>query len=263
MKISIVTISFNQKQYLRQAIESVLNQGYSDLEYILVDPGSTDGSRELIQSYSRFPIRTIFETDSGPADGLNRGFSRASGELFGFLNADDVLLPGALKCVAAFFENSPDCNLVFGNGFVIDEEGSRQRHIIARDFTMDRYFHGGSRFLQQSTFFRRAAFEQIGGFNAANRTSWDGELFVRMVGHGTKVGYIDADLAEFRIHANSISGSGRSYDAYKMDSERLFREFYGRKWGLGDKLQQVAYRAEAVLIHLGSYLSENSRKVNQ
>lgn len=263
MKFTLVTISFNQKQYLQQAMESVLKQGYSDVEYILVDPGSTDGSRELIQSYSRFPIRTIFETDSGPADGLNKGFSRASGELFGFLNADDVLLPGALKCVADFFAKSPDCDLAFGNGYVIDEEGKRQRHIIARNFTMGRYFHGGSRFLQQSTFFRRAAFEQLGGFNHANRTSWDGELFVRMVSSGAKIGYIDADLAEFRIHANSISGSGRSHGAYKADSERLFREFYGRKWGLGDKLQQVAYRAEAVLIYLGSYLSGNSRKVNQ
>src|SRR3974390_2320485 len=104
MKISIVTLSFNQRDYLQQALDSVLSQDYSNLEYIVVDPGSIDGSRELIRSYGARIAHTIFEPDRGAADGLNRGFASATGDVFGFLNADDILLPGSLKRVASFFE---------------------------------------------------------------------------------------------------------------------------------------------------------------
>ena len=94
MKISVVTISFNQAKYLRQCIDSVLNQNYQNIEYIIVDPGSTDGSRQIIESYGDRVIK-IFEKDAGPADGLNMGFSRATGDIFYFINSDDYVLPGA------------------------------------------------------------------------------------------------------------------------------------------------------------------------
>ena len=93
MKISIVTVSFNQADYLEQAIRSVVEQDYSDIEYIVVDAGSTDGSREIIE---RDRIATVvFEPDREPADGLNKGFARATGDIFGYINADDAYLPGA------------------------------------------------------------------------------------------------------------------------------------------------------------------------
>ena len=94
MRISIVTLSYNQRTFLREAIDSVLQQDHPDLEYIVVDPGSTDGSREFIRSYGEQVAQVVFEPDQGAADGLNKGFSRATGEVFGFLNADDYLLPG-------------------------------------------------------------------------------------------------------------------------------------------------------------------------
>ena len=93
MKISIVTLSFNQRAYLQEAMDSVLSQDYPNLEYIVVDPGSSDGSRETDQQL--WPDRShIFEPDRGAADGLNKGFARATGDVFGFLNADDLLFPG-------------------------------------------------------------------------------------------------------------------------------------------------------------------------
>jgi glycosyltransferase involved in cell wall biosynthesis len=100
MRISIVTLSYNQRAFLQDAIDSILQQGYPDLEFIVVDPGSTDGSRELFRSYGEQISHVIFEPDRGAADGLNKGFGLASGEVFGFLNADDFLLPGALHRVA-------------------------------------------------------------------------------------------------------------------------------------------------------------------
>ena len=97
MKFSIVTVSFNQRQYLEEALASVLGQDYPAIEYIVVDPGSTDGSRELIESFRDRLASMIFEPDQGAADGLNKGFQQASGDIFAFLNSDDVLLPGAMK----------------------------------------------------------------------------------------------------------------------------------------------------------------------
>ncbi len=178
MKFSVVTVSFNQRQYLEEALTSVLAQDYPAIEYIVVDPGSTDGSRELIESFRDRLASMVFEADQGAADGLNKGFQRASGDIFGFLNSDDVLLPGAMKTVSRAFEQNPDCDIVMGNGFIVDAMGKRIRRIRAAGFTLDRYFYGGATWLQQATFFRRTAFEQVGGFNVNNRSCWDGELVV-------------------------------------------------------------------------------------
>ena len=103
MKLSVVTVSFNQRQYLEEALISVLAQDYPAIEYIVVDPGSTDGSRELIECFRDRLASILFETDQGAADGLNKGFQRASGDIFGFLNSDDVLLPGAMKSISRAF----------------------------------------------------------------------------------------------------------------------------------------------------------------
>ena len=224
MKISIVTLSYNQLTFLGDAIESILRQGYPDLEYIVVDPGSTDGSRELLRSYEEQISRLIFERDQGAADGLNKGFASATGEIFGFLNADDFLLPGALHRVSEFFKSHPQCDIAMGNGNVVDAHGQTLRHVRARDFTVRRYLYGGTRWLQQSTFFRRKAFLRSPGFNTENRTSWDGELFVSMAHMGATVGYINADLAAFRIHDASISGPA----GWRTLIGRIAGAFFGR-----------------------------------
>jgi glycosyltransferase involved in cell wall biosynthesis len=260
MKISIVTLSFNQSGYLGEAIESVVGQGYPDLEYILVDPGSTDGSRELIRSFGGLISQTVFESDKGAADGLNKGFAKATGEVFGFLNADDLLEPGSLHRVAEFFDRHPQCDIAFGNGYVIDGNGKRVKHYKARDFTARRYFYGGSQWLQQSTFFRPEIFRRVGGFNVENRTCWDGELFVTMVNEGARAGYIDADLGEFRIYPASLTGSGRMKEQYVADSRRVFRQVRGRSWKVADEIWRCLYRAEGVAIRIGATLQRFAGK---
>src|SRR5258708_2417562 len=123
MKLSIVTISLNQEKFLERAILSVLNQASVSLEYIIVDAGSKDGSREIIERYRARLAHVIFEPDAGPADGLNKGFARATGELFGYINADDFYLPGGLAKAVAAMECRPDAAAIVGNGFVVDAEG--------------------------------------------------------------------------------------------------------------------------------------------
>jgi glycosyltransferase involved in cell wall biosynthesis len=252
MKFSVVTVSFNQRPYLEEALRSVLEQDYPAIEYIVVDPGSTDGSRELIEGFRAQLAHLLFEPDQGAADGLNKGFQHATGEIFGFLNSDDVLLPGALRSVARVFAQNPDCDIVMGNGFTIDAQGKRIRRIRAAGFSLDRYFYGGATWLQQATFFRRAAFEAVGGFNVINRSCWDGELLVDMVRKGARVKYLNQDLALFRIHAQSITGSRRHSQMMKADAGRMFSLVRGRPWTAMDTLRTYLFRIERILTHPGA-----------
>jgi glycosyltransferase involved in cell wall biosynthesis len=243
MKISIVTVSFNQARYLGEAMDSVLEQRYPELEYIVVDPGSTDGSRELIDARAELVTHRVYEPDRGAADGLNKGFAHATGEVFGFLNADDLLYPGSLQAVAEHFERHPECDIVFGDGDKVDQDGRRLKHFHAANFTVGRYCYGGAVWLQQSTFFRERVFRKSAGFNVSNRTCWDGELFVTMVRQGARVGYLPRALAGFRIHPESISGSGRLTQLYLEDCRRIFRDLYGRDWNRADAVRGFGYRA--------------------
>ena len=252
MKFSLVTISFNQGQYLEEALNSVLTQDYPDIEYIVVDPGSKDGSRPLIQRYAGQLAHIVFEPDGGAADGLNKGFQRATGEIFAFLNSDDVLLPGALREVSDFFSRNPDCDIVMGNGFMIDAEGNRIRRIRAAGFTVSRYFYGATAWLQQSTFFRRKAFESVGGFNQINRSCWDGELILEMILNGAKVAYLNRDLALFRVHTQSITGSRRHKEMMKADVERMFLRATGRNWTAADSFRCWLFRAMRILTNPGA-----------
>jgi glycosyltransferase involved in cell wall biosynthesis len=260
VKISIVTLSFNQQAYLKEAIDSVLSQGYADLEYIVVDPGSKDGSRDLIESYGDRIAVTLFEPDRGASDGLNKGFSLATGEVYGFLNADDILFPGSLNQVAEFFQSNPACDMAMGNGYKIDGHGRKTRHFLARDFSVRRFFYGGTQWLQQSTFFRAAAFKRSPGFNLENRTSWDGELFLNMANQGAKIGYIHADLGGFRIHDESISGSGRMNEQYHQDCRRIFKQLNGREWKSTDEVMRFIYRAEGLIKGLTARMQLQARK---
>ena len=150
-KVSIVTISYNQCRFLERTIQSVLAQDYPQIEYIVVDPGSTDGSRELIESYRDRITRVIFEPDRGAADGLNKGFAAATGEILGFLNSDDVLYPNAVRRAVSFLEEHPDIVVVSGNAKVIDPEDRVLRLAYSDKFVLKRAAYGAVVLIQPST----------------------------------------------------------------------------------------------------------------
>ena len=137
MKVSIVTISYNQGSFLEETISSVINQDYADIEYIVVDPGSTDGSREIIDRYRDQIDKIIFEPDNGPADGLNKGFSQSTGDICCFLNADDIFLPGAIKEAIAFFRKHPECDVVSGHSLIIDSDDAVIRKSYSDVFSLN------------------------------------------------------------------------------------------------------------------------------
>jgi len=246
-RVSVVTLSFNQGRYLRQAIESVLLQTYVDLEYIIVDPGSDDGSRRIIGEYSG-RVKTIFEPDNGPADGLNKGFRIASGDVFAFLNADDFLLPDAIQRVATLFMGRRDAEVIYGHGYIVDVEGKITRRFRSDPFSPRRCAFGASVLMQQSTFFRSTAFHRVGGFNPTNRTCWDGELFLDMALKGCRMLRSNQYWSAFRLHRESISGSGKYQQLYLQDRARLFEKVMGRTERSMDGLWCEAAKFEKLLV---------------
>lgn len=239
-RISIVTLSFNQGRFLAEAIESVLGQHYPNLDYIIVDPGSTDDSRAIIARHDG-RVKTLLGPDQGPADGLNKGFAAATGDIFGYINADDLLLPGALQIVAHHFTAHPEVGAILGNGLLLDAKGSVRRPIKSSRYSLTAFGHGAMTFCQQGHFFRRSAFAAAGGFNTANRTSWDAELLIDMGLAGVRFRNVPERLGCFRLYGDTITGSGRMAEETQRDVRRLKAKALGRAPNVRDSLVAPLY----------------------
>ncbi len=228
LKVSIVTISFNQGEFLERTMQSVFAQDYPNIEYILVDPGSADQSREIIGRYAARCAHVILEPDAGPSDGLNKGFAASSGEIFGFLNSDDILYPGAVSAAVEHFQRNPEVDVVSGHAKVIDANDRVLRLTYSDKMTPLRDLYSSAVLIQPSTFFRRSAFQRSGGFNVENRACWDGELFSDMVRAGCRFSRSDLIWSGFRIHRQSITASKRLEAEAQESKEVRFRTATGR-----------------------------------
>lgn len=248
MRFTIVTIAYNQQKFVDAAIRSVLDQDYPDLEYIVVDPGSTDGTRSVIERYRDRLAHVLYMPDDGPADGLNNGFLSATGDLFGFLNSDDLLMPGTLSKVARVFESEPDVDLVMGHLWVIDEDGRPMRRAYSDRFSMRAYGYGTCTICQPSTFFRASIFQRAGGFNIANRVAWDSELFLDMMQYARRHEILDETLSAFRVYDGSITGSPHLGELKRRFFNQRFERIFGRKWRRSDKAMMLLYLARKYLL---------------
>lgn len=241
-RVSIVTISFNQAKFLEQTIRSVLGQGYGDLEYIIADGGSTDGSTGIIDQYRPQLAKVITGPDGGPADALNKGFSQATGELFGFLNSDDTLLPGAVQVVADFMAQNPSVDFVSGHCLVTDADGRVLRKTYSDYFSLRRLAYEGCILLQPATFFRREIFQKTRGFNVNNRISWDSELFIDFGLVAGRHAVIERCLATYRLHEESITGVNTVEAKRQAVRDRNLERYLGRRIQFRDRLWRVFYR---------------------
>ena len=250
MKISVVTISYNQAAFLERAINSVLSQTGVDVEYIMVDPGSADGSREIIERYLESFAVVIQEKDDGPADGLNKGFARATGDVYCYLNSDDTFEPGAFARAAAFLEKRPEYDVICGHAWVTDKEDRRLRRVWSEPYCPRFVAYGAAVQIQPSTFIRRAAFLKCGGFNPENRISWDGELLADLHLTGAKIGIIDEFLSCYRLHSASITVNHGKFAPVARESEqRHFEKLMGRPMGSTDRLAECPFRLAKHLLH--------------
>jgi glycosyltransferase involved in cell wall biosynthesis len=199
--VTIVTPSFNQAQFLETTIQSVLSQDYPNVEYIVIDGGSTDGSVDIIQKYETQITHWISEPDLGQAHAINKGLKLANGEIVTWLNSDDVYLPGALSGAAAALQSDPDAGMVCGDGLMVDS----QLRLLDRHYYRALSVVDLLRFevvLQPATFMRRTALKAVGYLNDNYQLILDHELWVRIASHYTVL-HVPSFWALERTHAQA------------------------------------------------------------
>jgi glycosyltransferase involved in cell wall biosynthesis len=232
-KITVVTPSFNQANFLRQTIASVLSQGYPDLEYIVIDGGSSDGSREIIQANGSRLAYWCSEPDRGQADALRKGFERATGDILCWLNSDDVYMPGTLLTVGTFFANHPESEVLNGGGVVIDENGDlyvdgfwTYTEGVAASWRRLKWYGQDGAF-QPSTFWRRSSYEAVGGINPGLYFQMDRDLFFRMA-QRRRFDKTTQILSCFRHHPSSKSYLHQS--RHSQDEEWFHAHYCKGAW---------------------------------
>lgn len=223
-KISVITPSYNQGHFIEETITSVLNQNYPNLEYIIMDGGSTDKTVDIIRKYEDSITYWVSQPDKGPADALQKGLAMATGDILCYLNSDDCFLNGTLHKVAHYFGQLPDVDVIHGNGYISNAHSQIVSSLYSNRWSLNLYLHGYAMIVQQSTFFRRAAYERTSGVNINNKTCWDGEMWVDMSLTGSRFHRVPNHLSVFRIHKHSITGSQTNTEAYRQDEERIRRK---------------------------------------
>jgi len=206
-KISVVTPSFNQAEFIGKTIESVLSQNYPNLEYIIMDGGSTDKTIKILKRYGN---KIIWQSkkDKGQAEAINKGLKKATGEILTYLNSDDTYEPGALKKVASFFAKNPQTLWVFGKCRIINEDDKelRKKVTLYKNFWLRNYSYKTLLILnyisQPAVFWQRKAYQQVGEFNEKEFWELDYDYWLRL-GAVYQPGFIDDYLANFRVHKKS------------------------------------------------------------
>jgi glycosyltransferase involved in cell wall biosynthesis len=233
--VSIVTPSFNQAQFLEQTIQSVLGQDYPQIEYLIVDGGSTDGSREIIQRYAPRLSWWVSEADRGQTEAINKGFSHTGGDILAWLNSDDTYLPGAISQAVAYLESHPEAGMVYGDANLIDAGGNLIGKFPARQTDYRRLQRGYVHIPQQAAFFRASLWKQVGPLDPTFYFAMDYDLWVRLA-RISELHYHPSLWANFRLH-----GSGKSVVADNRCWPEMLRVHYRDG---GSRFSQLTLKAK-------------------
>ena len=201
MKFSIITPSYNQAEFLEQAICSVLGQGYPDLEYWIMDGGSTDGSVEIIRRYAHQLTGWVSEPDKGQADAINKGFRKVTGDIVAWLNSDDVYAPGVFKDVEIFFQGNPNVGLVYGNAVSFDQDGYPLNDLVFENWGLSGLV-AFNIICQPAVFMRRTVLEKAGYLDDKYHMLLDHHLWLR-VAQQTQIRHVPKLWAFARHHADA------------------------------------------------------------
>lgn len=210
-RITIITPSFNQGAFIEETIKSVLGQGYPDLEYLVMDGGSTDNTVEILKKYEG-RLKWVSEKDRGQSDAINKGIRAATGEIIAYLNSDDLYEKGALEKAAKYLAAHPESMWVTGRCRIIDTNGCEVRKTITayKNFLLSRYSYNillVTNFISQpATFMRKRAFSKFGLFDENQHRVMDYDFWLRL-GHDHPPGVLSDYLASFRVHPGSKTSS--------------------------------------------------------
>jgi len=203
-KVSIVTPSFNQGQFIEETIKSIQRQNYPDVEHIIIDGGSKDDTLEKVKKF-KDKIVWSSEPDQGQADAVNKGINKATGEIIGWLNSDDVYIGNAITQAVQVFQRIPEADLVYGDFAYIDKNGDILLNRKEIDFDYNILLHGLCYIGQQSTFFRKNVFGKVGYLDVSLQYVMDWELFLRIATNCKRIVHVPQIWAGFRLHSVSKS----------------------------------------------------------
>ena len=203
-KVSLITPSYNQADFLEQTIQSVLAQDYPNVEYLIIDGGSTDRSVDIIRSYQEHLAYWISEPDQGQADAINKGFAQAKGDYIGWLNSDDLLYPSAISRMVEALQTNPEVDFVYGDVDQGTEGGCISPYRGAETSFSDMLRTLEVPIPQQGSLWRRTVNERVGGLDPKWHVVLDREFFLRIAQHG-RIRYVPGRLGFFRHHPESKS----------------------------------------------------------
>lgn len=228
--VSIITPSYNQGKFIRKTIESVLTQDYANIEYIVVDGGSTDDSLDIIREYES-RLTYISEKDSGQSDAINKGFRMAQGEIVAWLNSDDVYEPGCITRAIEEFEKNAELGLVYGDGYIIDEADNKQKVFeYTQEFDYWKLVNFWDYIMQPATFFKRETLERAGHLDVNLHYCMDWDLWIRLAAV-SEVKYIPELLACSREYGDTKTSTGG--DRRLKEIIGLLQKYSGKKNPLG------------------------------
>lgn len=222
-KVSIVTPCYNGAQFLEKTILSVLNQNYPNLEYIIIDGGSTDGSVAIIKRYKKYLAYWISEKDNGMYEAINKGLKKANGEILAYLNSDDLYYPGTIQTVVEYFKRHPDAGLIYGDCDFIDSEA----HVLYRyrfpAFNWRRFIVlNWSSIPQEASFWRYEVHKVTGYFNPEFKIVGDFEFYIRVGKHFT-IDHLKKVIAMRRLHKKSLTSNWRARS--REEKKRIHRQY--------------------------------------
>ena len=259
-KISIITPSLNQGAFIEETILSVLTQQYENLEYIIVDGLSKDQTLTILEKYSE-KIKWISEKDTGQTNAINKGLRMATGDIIGYINSDDILLPNAITTVAKTFTENPDAMWATGKSLIINEQGDSIRKLITVYKNMHLRMHNFQSLLvadyisQPATFWRHEVIEQIGYLDEKLHYVMDYEYWLRTYQKFKPI-FINADLAGFRVHHSSKTTEGSHTQRYLDEEKKIIRQYSHSKFW--QRLNQL-HRFMTNVIYLFIKATQKSR----
>ena len=224
-KLTIITPSFNQEQYLEKTILSVLNQHYPNLEYFIIDGGSTDGSVAIIKKYEPYLAGWVSEKDRGQTDAINKGIRRATGDYIAFQNSDDVFAPDAFNRVADACRRFPATDVFFGDMYITDEHDVILEEMRAPEFCVECHIYEGMQVFNQSLFMKRSRLEQVGLLDESLRFVIDYEIVARLgIQPGIQFRHVAGFWGGFRVQPDAKSSTIAS--TVGLQEHELIKEKY-------------------------------------
>ena len=245
-KISIITPSFNQGQFLEETILSVLNQRHANLEYIIIDGGSKDDSVKIIRQYERHLAYWTSEKDRGQVHAINKGLAHATGDFFGFINSDDVYLPGTLAAVGDYFQNHLACEWVCGDTMMFGEGHATEMIHAVVPKSAAHCLSWAYKAPQPGHFWKRKLIQKF-GFDEKWSYDFDHDLYVRLLLAGHHCDYLPLPFAAYRLHGASktVAENDRQIAEFDLSAEVYEDQLHGagRRWCRATRFLRRSYAA--------------------